>query len=110
MQCGLDPASLVQYVMKHYSNHTLQKRNSKFVSRINACILLLSASTSDTHYRAWGTQWSTYAEVARGLLAASTAFNVTADYFCNAFVIQYSDNGSNKRTKEEVIIICGMIT
>ena len=47
---------------------------------------------------------STYAEKAWGLLAASTAFNVTTDYLCDAFVIQYSDNGSNNRTKEEAII------
>lgn len=29
---------------------------------------------------------------------------LTADYLCDAFVIQYSDNGSNNRTKEEAII------
>lgn len=52
----------------------------------------------------FGHLMSTYAEEARGLLAASTTFNVTADYLCDAFVIQYSDNGSNKRTKEEAII------
>ena len=52
----------------------------------------------------FGHLMSTYAEEAWGLLAASTAFNVTTDYLCDAFVIQYSDNGSNNRTKEEAII------
>ena len=52
----------------------------------------------------FGHLMSTYAEEAWGLLAASIAFNVTADYLCDAFVIQYSDNGSNNRTKEEAII------
>ena len=46
----------------------------------------------------------TYPEEVWGLLATSTAFDVTADYLCDAFAIQYSDNGCNNRTKEEAII------
>ena len=43
-----------------------------------------------------------------GILAASTIFNVTPQYLCEAFVVQYSANGSNNRTKEEAIVLCGM--
>ena len=34
-----------------------------------------------------------------------TLFVVTPEYLCDSFVIEYSDNGSNKRTKEEAIIM-----
>lgn len=40
----------------------------------------------------------------RALLAYSTMFDVTVEYLQEAFAIQFSDNGSNKRTKEEAII------
>ena len=39
-----------------------------------------------------------------GVLAASTVFDVTPQYLCDEVAVQYSDNGSNKRTKEEAII------
>ena len=39
-----------------------------------------------------------------GLLAASSTFNVTPQYLCDAFAVQYSTNGSNNRTKEEAIV------
>lgn len=39
-----------------------------------------------------------------GILAYSTLFNVTVVYLQDAFAIQYSDNGSNKRTQEEAIV------
>lgn len=40
----------------------------------------------------------------RALLACSTVFDVTVSYLQESFAIQYSDNGSNNRTKEEAII------
>ena len=42
-------------------------------------------------------------EEVRALLSYSTLFNVTLGYLQDAFAIQYSDNGSNKRTQEEAI-------
>ena len=39
-----------------------------------------------------------------GALAASTTFNVTPEYLCDAFQVQYSENGTNNRAKEEAII------
>lgn len=45
-----------------------------------------------------------YSKEIRSLLAASTLFDVTPQYLCDAFVVQYSPNGSNKRTKEEAIV------
>ena len=39
-----------------------------------------------------------------GVLAASTVFDVTPKYLCDSFAVQYSDNGSNNRTKEEAIV------
>ncbi len=41
----------------------------------------------------------------RSLFAASSLFEVTPQYLCDSFVVKYSDNGSNKRTKEEAIIM-----
>lgn len=43
-------------------------------------------------------------EAVRALLAYSALFNVTVVYLQDAFAIQYSDNGSNKRTQEEAIV------
>ena len=31
-------------------------------------------------------------------------FDVTPKYLCDSFAVQYSDNGSNNRTKEEAIV------
>ncbi len=39
-----------------------------------------------------------------GLLASSSSFDVTPDYLIDGFIIVYSDNGSNDRTKEESIV------
>ena len=39
-----------------------------------------------------------------GLLASSDAFNVTPQFLCDSFVIQYSANGSNNRTREEAVV------
>lgn len=41
----------------------------------------------------------------RALLASSTLFDVTVKYLQDSFVIQYSDNGSNDRTKEEAVML-----
>ena len=41
----------------------------------------------------------------RSLLAYSKVFEVTTDYLQEAFVIDYSPNGSNKRTSEEAIVL-----
>lgn len=41
----------------------------------------------------------------RLLLAHSTVFDITAEYLQETFAIQYADNGSNKRTQEEAIIM-----
>ncbi len=41
----------------------------------------------------------------RSLIAASSLFEVTPQYLCDSFVVKYFDNGSNKRTKEEAIIM-----
>ena len=38
------------------------------------------------------------------LLASSDAFNVTPQFLCDSFVIQYSANGSNNRTREEAVV------
>ena len=46
-----------------------------------------------------------HSEEVRALLASSTLFNVTLEYLQDSFAIQYSDNGSNNRTKEEAIIL-----
>ena len=39
------------------------------------------------------------------LLASSTSFDVTSSYILDLFVIQYSHQGSNDRTKEEAIVL-----
>ena len=41
----------------------------------------------------------------RSLLVASPNFNVTPDYLLDAFSIEYSEQGNNKRTAEEAIIL-----
>ncbi len=41
----------------------------------------------------------------RALLAFSSFFDVTVPYLQEAFVILYSPNGSNNRTKEEAILL-----
>ena len=40
----------------------------------------------------------------RSLLAASTLFDITAKYLTDSFVLLFSPNGTNKRTKEEAIV------
>lgn len=40
-----------------------------------------------------------------GLLVASKTYDVTANYLSDSFVVHYSDNGSNDRTKEEAMIL-----
>ncbi len=39
-----------------------------------------------------------------GLFASSSTFDVTPDYLIDGFIVVYSDNGSNDRTKEESIV------
>ncbi len=39
-----------------------------------------------------------------GVLAASSAFHITSQYFCDSFAVCYSENGANNRTREEAII------
>ena len=46
----------------------------------------------------------TYGKEVRLCLAASQLFNVTPNCLQDAFMIDYSDNGSNNRTKEEAIV------
>ena len=41
----------------------------------------------------------------RSCLVASKHFDITSDYLLEAFAIQYSEQGSNKRTTEEAIIL-----
>lgn len=43
--------------------------------------------------------------VVLGFLIASRDFDVTADYLLDSFVINYSDEGCNKRTAEEALIL-----
>ena len=38
------------------------------------------------------------------LLVSSGAFNVTPQFLCDSFVIQYSDTGSHNRTHEEAVV------
>lgn len=45
-----------------------------------------------------------YPKEMRAILAASDLFDLTAKDLCDAFVVKYSPNGSNRRTKEEAII------
>ena len=40
----------------------------------------------------------------RATLASSTLFDVTAKFLNESFVVKYSPNGSNYRTKEEAIV------
>ncbi len=40
-----------------------------------------------------------------GFLVASSDFDVTPDYLLDSFVIHYSDQGCNKRTAEEAVIL-----
>lgn len=40
-----------------------------------------------------------------GLLAASPAYEVTASQLIDSFLIKYSEQGSNKRTSEEAIML-----
>ena len=40
-----------------------------------------------------------------GLLAASTSYDITPEFFLEEFVIHYSDAGCNNRTKEEAVIL-----
>ena len=44
-------------------------------------------------YKIWGT------------LVSSTKFEVTPNFICDSYVVTYSDQGSNNRTKEEAIIL-----
>lgn len=45
-----------------------------------------------------------YPNEVKAILASSTLFDVTAKYIRDSFVVDYSPNGSNKRTKEEAIM------
>ena len=40
-----------------------------------------------------------------GYLVGSTTFDVTPEYILDCFMIRYSDQGSNNRTREEAIIM-----
>ena len=46
----------------------------------------------------------THPNVVWGVLAASTVFNVTPEYLCSVFEVEYSEKGSNNRPKEEAVI------
>lgn len=45
-----------------------------------------------------------YPQEMRAVLAASDIFDVTAKILRDSFVVEFSPNGSNKRTKEEAIV------
>jgi len=46
-----------------------------------------------------------YPKEMRIVLVASNTFTVTPQFLCDAFVVQYSPNGSNSRTKEEALVM-----
>lgn len=46
----------------------------------------------------------TYPNEVKAILAASALFDVTAKFIKDSFVVNYSPNGSNNRTKEEAIV------
>ena len=46
----------------------------------------------------------THPNVVWGVLAASTVFNVTPEYLCSVFEVEYYEKGSNNRPKEEAVI------
>ena len=46
----------------------------------------------------------THSNEVRAILAASTLFDVSAKFIKESFVVNYSPNGSNNRTKEEAIM------
>ena len=48
---------------------------------------------------------STYPEQIHCFLVASTTFDVTPDYLLDNFIIKYSEPGSNRRTKEEALML-----
>ena len=41
----------------------------------------------------------------RSFLAASSDYDITPDYLLDSFIVHYSDQGSNKRTTEEAIMV-----
>ena len=45
----------------------------------------------------------THPNVVWGVLAASTVFNVTPEYLCGVFEVEYSEMGSNNRPKKEAV-------
>ena len=47
---------------------------------------------------------TTHPECVWGMLVASDMFEITPDYLIESFVIIYSENGSNNRTKEEAVV------
>lgn len=46
-----------------------------------------------------------HSECVLKLLASSRSFDVTSSYVLDLFVVQYSHEGSNNRTKEEAIML-----
>ena len=58
----------------------------------------------------FGHLMNTYAEEAWGLLAASTAFNVTAIYLCDAFVKNTLIMDLISKQRKRPSFLCGMIT
>ena len=55
---------------------------------------------------------SVYHKEVHGFLVASSSFEVTPDFLTDSFVIHYSEQGGNKRIKEEGIILdwCEYVT
>ena len=46
-----------------------------------------------------------YPDEVRSLLCACSVFNVTAAFLLDSFVTHYSENGTNKRTLEEAVML-----
>ena len=46
-----------------------------------------------------------HSEEMHSLLVPSGSFDVTAEFFLDQVIVRYSDEGSNKRTKEEAVIL-----
>ena len=47
----------------------------------------------------------THANEIRALLAPSSLFDISSEHLQDLFVINYSPNGSNNRTKEEAVVV-----
>lgn len=70
--------------------------------RCHAALDQLRRGISDTLQ--FGHLIKSYPKEVWGLFAASSTFNVSAEYLCDEFSVKYSESGSNNRTKEEAVV------